>query len=101
MPGLVAPKVSEILAPREDSMNGAEKAAATASTNASPDTPVKRFVGINADISDEGTMPICEKHWADVVRPKVEAALKHIPVLDISVTGKQLICILIGKTLIG
>ena len=85
LPDLVAPKVSEILAPREDLMNGTEKAA----TDVSPDTPVKRFVSIKADISDEGSTPICQKRWADVVKPKVEAALKHIPVLDTSVTGRH------------
>ena len=82
LPNLVAPKVSEILAPKEEVTDGP-------SPNLSPATPVKRFVSIKADMSDEGPTPICQKRWADVIKPKVEAALKHIPVLDTSVTGKH------------
>ena len=85
LPNLVAPRVSEILSPREDGANGADKAM---KSDAPPRTPVKRLVSIKADKSDEGVTPICQKRWADVVKPKVEAALKHIPVLDTSVTGK-------------
>ena len=60
-----------------------------AKKNPAPDTPVKRFVSIKADKSEEGATPICQKRWTDIVKPKVEAALKHIPVHDTSVTGKH------------
>ena len=88
LPDLVAPKVSEILSPREDVIQKS-RCDSDAKKNTTPDTPVKRFVSIKADKSDEGTTPICQKRWADVVKPKVEAALKHIPVLDTSVTGNH------------
>ena len=87
LPTLVAPKVSELLSPNDDV--GLSDSGVGVKKNVPPGTPVKRFVSIKADKSDEGSTPICEKRWADVVRPKVEAALKHIPVLDTSVTGKQ------------
>ena len=86
LPNLVAPRVSEILSPRVDEVSGAEKAV---KADVSPETPVKRSVSIKADKSEEGVTPICQKRWADIVKPKVEAALKHIPVLDTSVNGKH------------
>ena len=85
LPTLVAPKVSELLSPRNDAIGDDSDA----KRNQAPDTPVKRFVSIKADKSDEGATPICQKRWADIVKPKVEAALKHIPVLDTSVTGRH------------
>ena len=63
LPTLVAPKVSELLSPRNDAIGDDSDA----KRNQAPDTPVKRFVSIKADKSDEGATPICQKRWADIV----------------------------------
>ena len=82
LPDLVAPKVSKLLettAPEKSPVD---------STPTLPQTPVKRYISIK-DKDSDGTTPMCEKKWTDVVKPKVVKALKNIPVLDLSVNKKR------------
>ena len=89
LPGLVAPKVSEILkVSQDDNDSGTSRFSDHLAKKPSPPTPVKRYVNIK-DTSDEGVTPMCENKWTTVVRPKVEKALKNIPVLDTSVNRKH------------
>ena len=88
LPGLVAPKVSEILKVDQEERGFGARSMDHQSQKQSPATPVKRYVNIQ-DSNDEGVTPMCEKKWTDVVRPKVEKALKNIPVLDTSVNRKH------------
>jgi hypothetical protein len=86
LPGLVAPKVSEILKVSQE--ENESRSVDHMAKKPSPSTPVKRYVNIK-DTSDEGVTPMCEEKWTTVVRSKVEKALKNIPVLDTSVNRKH------------
>ena len=86
LPDLVAPKVSKLLETKQPSPDSVRSLSDCARTP--PLTPVKRYISIR-DKDSDGTTPMCEKKWTDVVKPKVETALKNIPVLDLSVNKKR------------
>eukprot|EP00116_Pleurobrachia_bachei_P005659 sb/3465921/ len=89
LPDLVAPKVSEILAPKSGSHSqDTSPGVGTLEQDTSPATPVKRYLSIK-DKGNDGTTPMCETRWSTVLKPQVETALKSIPVLDLSVNKRR------------
>jgi hypothetical protein len=71
----VEDKVSEILDKKEDGNSGIED-------QAEPVLPMKHYVDIKLE-GDDPADPVCpKKRWAEFVKPKVESALKGVPVLN-------------------
>ena len=71
----VEDQVSKILDKKEDGISEGED-------QPEPVLPMRHYVDIKLD-GDDPAAPVCpKKQWAEVVKPKVESALKGVPVLN-------------------
>ena len=70
-------QVSKILDKKEDGNSGIED-------QPEPVLPMKHYVDIKLEVDeDDSAAPVCpKKQWAEFVKPKVESALKGVPVLN-------------------